>query len=232
MPVVVEEAYPQKDGHIEYFQVVKTPIFDAKGNVSGSQGMQFDISQLKQTEEALLAEQYLLKSFMDNTPDLIYFKDLESHFIRLNRAHMQLLGALNNEDSIGKTDFDYFTAEHARKAFDTEQTIIRTGKSLINIEEKETWLDGRITWVVTSKFPFKNRNGAIIGTFGVSKDITAQKILEQDLILAKQKAEESDRLKTAFLHNISHENKFRDHKLFQQSYQLDEFSSFHDLRNL
>ncbi|MDP4276433.1 MAG: ATP-binding protein [Bacteroidota bacterium] len=205
MPVVVEEAYPQKDGHIEYFQVVKTPIFDAKGNVSGSQGMQFDISQLKQTEEALLAEQYLLKSFMDNTPDLIYFKDLESHFIRLNRAHMQLLGALNNEDSIGKTDFDYFTTEHARKAFDAEQTIIRTGKSLINIEEKETWLDGHITWVVTSKFPFKNRNGAIIGTFGVSKDITAQKILEQDLILAKQKAEESDRLKTAFLHNISHE---------------------------
>jgi len=205
MPIVVDEAYPQKNGQIDYFQVVKTPILDARGNVIGTQGMQFDITHHKRTEEALLAEQYLLNAFMDNTPDVIYFKDTESRFIRFNKAYVKLLGASDERTILGKTDFDFFTSEHARKAFNDEQIIMRTGKSIINVEEKETWQDGRITWVISSKFPLRNKEGTITGTFGVSKDITAQKELEEDLIAAKQKAEESDRLKTAFLHNISHE---------------------------
>jgi PAS domain S-box-containing protein len=205
MPIIVEEAYPHRDGHVNYFQVVKTPILDPSGHVIGSQGMQFDITQHKQTEEALLAEQYLLNAFMDNTPDVIYFKDVESRILRFNKAYARLQGVTDERSILGKTDFDFFTNEHAKKAFEDEQTIMRTGQSLINIEEKETWQDGRITWSLTSKFPLRNKDGAIAGTFGVSRDITAQKKLEEELIAAKLKAEESDRLKTAFLHNISHE---------------------------
>jgi len=205
MPIVVEEAYPHRDGHVNYFQVVKTPILDPAGKVIGSQGMQFDITQHKRTEEALLAEQYLLNAFMINTPDVIYFKDIESRIIRFNKAYARLHGVTDDHDILGKTDFDFFTNEHAKKAFDDEQTIMRTGHSLINIEEKETWNDGHITWSLTSKFPLRNKDGVIAGTFGVSRDITAQKKLEEELIAAKHKAEESDRLKTAFLHNISHE---------------------------
>lgn len=205
MPIIVEEAYPQQNGLVDYFQVVKTPILDVNGQVIGSQGMQFDITQHKRTEEALLAEQYLLNTFMDNTPDVIYFKDRESRIIRHNKAFLKLLGSTYEKSVIGKTDFDFFTAEHARKAFEDEQAIMRTGRPLINIEEMETWKDGRITWVITSKFPLTDKMGTIVGTFGVSKDITSIKLLEQELTDAKLKAEESDRLKTAFLHNISHE---------------------------
>jgi len=205
MPIVVEEAYTHRDGHVDYFQVVKTPILDPQGNVIGSQGMQFDITQHKRTEEALLAEQYLLNAFMDNTPDLVYFKDAESRIIRFNKAYLRAQRATDERAILGKTDFDFFTAEHAKKAFEDEQSIMRTGEPLINIEEKETWQDGRVTWSLTSKFPSRNKEGVITGTFGVSRDITAQKLLEQELIAAKIKAEESDRLKTAFLHNISHE---------------------------
>jgi len=205
MPIVVEEAYTHRDGHVDYFQVVKTPILDPQGNVIGSQGMQFDITQHKRTEEALLAEQYLLNAFMDNTPDLVYFKDAESRIIRFNKAYLRAQRATDERAILGKTDFDFFTAEHAKEAFEDEQSIMRTGEPLINIEEKETWQDGRVTWSLTSKFPLRNKEGLITGTFGVSRDITAQKLLEQELIAAKLKAEESDRLKTAFLHNISHE---------------------------
>jgi len=205
MPIVVEEDYPHDNGQVDYFQVVKTPILDAGGKVIGSQGMQFDITQHKRTEEALLAEQYLLNTFMDNTPDVIYFKDRESRIIRFNKAFERTLGGMDARGLVGKTDFDFFATQHAKKAFDDEQAIMRTGRPLINIEEMETWKDGRLTWVITSKFPLIDKKGAIVGTFGVSKDISSQKKLEQELTTAKLKAEESDRLKTAFLHNISHE---------------------------
>lgn len=205
MPIVVEEAYPHENGQVDYFQVVKTPILDADGKVIGSQGMQFDITQHKRTEEALLAEQYLLNTFMDNTPDVIYFKDRESRIIRHNKAYANSLGSIDERSLVGKTDFDFFTHEHAKKAFNDEQAIMLTGRPLINIEEKETWKDGRQTWAITSKFPLIDKKGSVVGTFGVSKEITSQKKLEQELTMAKLKAEESDRLKTAFLHNISHE---------------------------
>lgn len=205
MPIVVEEAYHHDNGQVEYFQVVKTPILDVDGKVIGSQGMQFDITQHKRTEEALLAEQYLLNAFMDNTPDVVYFKDRESRVVRYNKAFATMLHASDDHSLIGKTDFDFFTTEHAKKAFDDEQSIMRSGTPMINIEEMETWKDGRRTWVITSKFPLIDKKGDIVGTFGVSKDITSIKKLEQELTSSKLKAEESDRLKTAFLHNISHE---------------------------
>ncbi len=205
MPIVVEEAYIQADGHIEYFQVVKTPIFDSHGKVIGTQGMQFDITTAKKNQDALAYEKFLLKTFMDNTPDTIFFKDIESRFIRINKAQCKVLGLSEEHEALGKSDFDFFSINHARVAYDDEQLIIRTGKALINKEEKATLSDGREYWFSTSKFPLKDRDGKIIGTYGLSKNITEQKTLEADLITAKTLAEESDHLKTAFLHNISHE---------------------------
>jgi PAS domain S-box-containing protein len=204
-PIEIEESYLQKDGSIEFFQVVKTPIYDIYGRIVGSQGMQFDITPHKRMEEALLQEQYLLNSFMDNTPDLIYFKDLNSRFVRNNKAHANSFGLSVTKEALGKTDFDFYTSEHAQKAYNDEQNIIKTGIPIINIEERETWTDGRISWAITSKFPLIDKDGVTIGTFGVSRDITIQKQLESELIASKNKAEENDHLKTSFLHNISHE---------------------------
>jgi len=204
-PIEVEEVYQQDDGELTYFQAIKTPIFDINGQVVGSQGMQFDITHHRRTEEALKFEQYLLESFMDNTVDLIYFKDINSKFIRVNRAHATVFGLCITKDAIGQSDFDFFTSEHAQKAFDDEQEIIRTGKPLLYMVEKEVWVDGRVSWASTSKFPLIDKSGNPIGTFGVSRDITIQRELEAALVAAKEKAEDSDRLKTAFLHNISHE---------------------------
>ncbi len=97
-----------------------------------------------------------------------------------------------------------FTEEHARQAYEDEQAIIQSGKQLIK-EEKETWRDRPSTWVSTIKLPLMNQEGTIIGTFGISRDITEHKQAEEELIKAKEHAEESDRLKSAFLANMSHE---------------------------
>jgi PAS domain S-box-containing protein len=203
--IEVEEVYPQKDGRTDYFQVIKTPVFDVNGSVCGSQGIQFDITFHKQLEEALSQEQYLLKTFMDNTPDSIFFKDMEGRFLRVNKAQASVLGTFDSAEVIGKSDFDFFSEAHSRKAQEDEKGILQTGKSILNLEEKVSWEDGREVWMITSKFPFKDKDGKVVGTFGVSKDISPQKQLEKNLLTAISKVEESDRLKTSFLHNISHE---------------------------
>ncbi len=80
-----------------------------------------------------------------------------------------------------KTDFDFFTEEHARPASEDEQEIIRTGQPVVAKEEKEIWLDGRVRWVSSTKMPFRDKDGKIVGTFGVSRDITRVKIAKEEL---------------------------------------------------
>jgi PAS domain S-box-containing protein len=204
-PITIEETYCQKSGQLRNFRVVKTPIFDSNGKVVGSQGMQFDITSAKRTEEALRQEQYLLATFLDNSNDSIFFKDQDGRFLRVNKTQLRILGVTTEKEVLGKTDFDFFSRMHAQKAQDDEINIMRTGEPIYNLEERVTWVDNRQLWMITSKFPFRDKEGNIVGTFGVSKDITPQKMLEGDLLNALDKVEESDRLKTAFLHNISHE---------------------------
>ncbi len=129
--------------------------------------------------KAVPAQDYvLLQALMDHLPDAIYFKDTASRFIRTNRAHAtRWFGLSDPAQALGKTDFDFFSEEHARKAFEDEQEIVRTSQPLIDIEEKETWPDGRVTWVSTTKMPLYDEEGQIIGTFGVTKDITELKKL-------------------------------------------------------
>ena len=144
---------------------------------------------------------YLLKCLMDSTTDHIYFKDLDSKFIMMNEAAARWQGNCAPAEMIGKSDFDVFSHEHADQAFRDEQQIIKTGEPLYGIEEKETWPDGSVTWVSTSKMPLRNEAGDIIGIFGISRDITEHK--ETQLRAAsyaaevKQYAEEMKRVKEA-----------------------------------
>lgn len=121
---------------------------------------------------------YLLENLMVNNTDTIYFKDLESRFIMVNEACVQKHGWSSAEDAVGKTDFDVFTDEHAQKAFEDEQQIIRTGKPIYSLEEKETLHNGTETWASSTKMPLRDPDGNIIGTFGVSRDITRKKQAE------------------------------------------------------
>ncbi|MES2733670.1 MAG: PAS domain S-box protein [Bacteroidota bacterium] len=134
-----------------------------------------DITERKQIEEAFAKEKYLLDAFMNNTPDFVYFKDEESRFVRISKAHAQLFGYDDPKDLIGKSDFDFFSKDHSQPAYDDEQRIMKTGKPIINMVEKETWEDGRVTWVSTTKMPLLDLRGKTIGTFGVSRNVSDSK---------------------------------------------------------
>jgi PAS domain S-box-containing protein len=159
---------------------------------------------VKQDEQALL-DANLLDALMEHIPDNLYFKDRGSRFIRINKAAANWYKLSDPDAAQGKSDFDLFTAEHAQPAYDDEQEIVRTGHPLLHIEEKETWPDGRVTWVDTSKLPLRDREGRIIGTFGISSDITEKKQAEAALRAALDTAEAASRAKSEFVANMSHE---------------------------
>jgi PAS domain S-box-containing protein len=164
-----------------------------------------DITAGRKLQAELIAERHLLRQLMDHLPDKIYFKDRDSHFTRVNQALMYAFGVREPEELLGKTDFDFFTPEHAQPAWDDEQDLIHERKAIISKEEKETWADGRETWVLTTKLPFRDGTGQIVGTFGISRDITDLKRIERELSVAKQAAEAASRAKSEFLANMSHE---------------------------
>lgn len=126
-------------------------------------------------------DELLLHALLDTLPDLIYFKDLESKFLRINRAFAKLHGLKNPKDAIGKTDYDFYPREFAKGASEVEQEIIKSGKGMEDVEEKLRWPDGRVAWLAATKLPLRNARGKIIGTFGVSRDISGHKHAEEQI---------------------------------------------------
>ncbi len=127
-----------------------------------------------------VSDRDLLKHLLDHVPEYVYFKDMNSRFIRVSKSLVKSFGYEDPSIAVGKTDFDFFSAEHARQAYEGEQEIIRTGRTL-SIEEKETRHDQPDAWVLTTKMPMYNSEGTIIGTFGISRDITERKLAEESL---------------------------------------------------
>ncbi len=159
-------------------------------------------------------DQILLQALLQHLPDAVYFKDRQSRFLRVNVAKARKTGNRTPAELVGQTDFDHFTAEHAQTAFDDEQRIIATGEPLLDREEKETWPDGHVTWVSTTKLPLRDLDGATIGTFGISRDITAQKAAEaeqralQTQLDLAHKQESIGRLSAGIAHEINTPGQF------------------------
>jgi PAS domain S-box-containing protein len=137
-----------------------------------------ELISLRKDNEVFRREQFLFSSLMDNIKDAVYFKDHESRFLRINRMHIEKFGITDPSEAIGKTDFDFFTEEHASLSFQDEQKIMNTGESLVK-EEKETQPGKSDRWVSTVKMPLYDGEGKIIGTFGISRDITEKKYYEE-----------------------------------------------------
>lgn len=119
-----------------------------------------------------LPTEVLLRTLLATLPDSIYFKDRDSRFVLVSRSLLEKFGLEDSSEALGKTDFDFFTEEHASKAFEDEQRLLRTGEPLIDAVEKETWANGRTTWASTTKMCLRDSDGQAIGTFGVTRDIT------------------------------------------------------------
>ena len=142
--------------------------------------------EMEDVQKELTEEKYLLNALLNSSQDHIYFKDLNSKFIRVSNSMIKLFDKKEESEILGKSDFDFGFEEHAKIAFDDEQNIIRTARPLVDAVEKETWDDGHSTWVSTTKNPLSDSEGKIVGTFGISRDITKNKLIELEMIKRKE----------------------------------------------
>ncbi len=136
---------------------------------------------------ALEEERNLTSMLLNGVPIRIYFKDRESRFVKTNRAFADLYHLGDPANAVGKTDFDLFHAEHARAALADEQEVIRTGQALASKVEAEVLLDGGRMWALTTKLAWRDASGEIIGTFGMSRDITEIKLAEEALRASEER---------------------------------------------
>ncbi len=208
----VTELFLKKDTRVPVLLWVLGPVNPAQP--ADYRLLAIDLVKARVDTRLQQREQTYLRALLDYLPDTIYFKDRQSRFICVNQSMVQKNRCASAEDMLGQSDFDRFTKEHAQQAFDDEQRIMQTGEALLGVEEKETWPDGRITWVSTSKLPLRNLSGEIIGTFGVSRDITESKRIEaahrqmEAQLQLSQKLESVGRLAAGIAHEINTPTQF------------------------
>jgi len=176
---------------VKKVSMTRIPILDTiSGEAIGVIGISKDTSTRTLIEKDLAYERDMLHTLLDHSHDAIYFKDLNSKYLRISKAHPAMKFIDTPEQAVGKSDFDYFTAEHAEQAFEDERQIIESGKPLLGLIENESGPRTTERWVLTSKLPMYDKQGEIIGTFGLSRDITEIKKYENELSAAKNELEE------------------------------------------
>ena len=179
-----ESDWSLRDGRLFLTRESVRAVRDEAGQVLFYDGTVEEISKRTKTTGGLEGAD-LLNALMKGIPDTIYFKDSASRFICINNAQATTLGLESPEEAIGKTDFDFFTREHAQDAFADEQHLIETREPVIDKVERIRRADGEFRWVSATKVPMINRDGEVLGIAGISRDITERKYseLERQVLL-------------------------------------------------
>ncbi|MGH8295078.1 MAG: methyl-accepting chemotaxis protein [Steroidobacteraceae bacterium] len=114
----------------------------------------------------------MLRTLIDNLPDLIYVKDVEGRFLLANVAVARIMGAKTPGELLGKNDFDFHPRDLATRYHEDEQVVIRSGKPLLAREEECRDPAGSLMHLETTKIPLRDTAGTVTGLVGIGRDIT------------------------------------------------------------
>jgi PAS domain S-box-containing protein len=179
-PIELDEEYLKADGTKQFLHVIKLPVVDPNGKIIGTQGIQYDITERKHAEEALVRERLLLRTLVDNLPDAVYAKDTNGRKTMANPADLKNLKCKTEAEAIGKSDFDLFPKDVAEKFWADDQRVLQ-GRPVLKREEFFVDEKGMKHWLLTSKLPICDQNGKITGLVGIGRDITTSKLAEEAL---------------------------------------------------
>jgi len=175
------------DGTVHWVEVIKTALKDANGAVTGIQGIFWDVTEGKRLEDALAYERDLLQALLDHSPDVIFFKDPQSRFVKAGRTAAHWFNVADEGSLVGRTVFDLWSEERAQAIHSEEQEMLRTGQPIINKVEELSRKAGRAAWGSVTKIPIYNRSGETLGLVGVVRDVTQLIETEQALREAEEK---------------------------------------------
>ena len=187
------------------FETIHFPVIDDNGCITGTGGFQEDITNLSRSLQELHMEREYLEALLENMPYYIFFTDRHHRYIRINNRMAKLLRVSGTEEASGKGNDAFFSRRVARKMLEEDRNIIETGEPMLNriIFFEDEGVDG--FWMEKNKIPIKDERGIVTMIIGIFKDVSGMMKIENELKEARDRAEESDRLKTSFLANMSHE---------------------------
>src|SRR5580658_4738598 len=155
--------------------------------------------------DRLARERTMLRTLIDNLPDFIFVKDLESRFLLINLAAARVVGIADPQDVLGKSEFDLHPHETATRYSSRDQEVMREGVAQVNIQDSAIDTNGNPIDLLTTKVPLRDVDGRVIGVIGIARNITARVKAEAELFEARETAEAANRAKSEFLANMSHE---------------------------
>jgi PAS domain S-box-containing protein len=188
-----------------FIKSVHFPVSDHLGKIIGTGGYREDITNLSASLQALHREKETLEVLLESMPFCIFFTDRHYRYIRVNRMMAKLLRVDEPEQAVGHTNKEFFSKRVARKMTEEDRNIIETGKPIVNkiIYFEDDEVEGY--WLEKNKIPIRDERGVITMVMGIFKDVSDLMRIENELKEARDRAKESDRLKTSFLANMSHE---------------------------
>ena len=149
------------------------PVCDAEGVLHGGLLILRDLTDSYFLEQRLMHNQVFVQALMDHVPNTtIFFKDEDSRYLRVNRALADQFGLTDPLEVVGRGDRHFFGDDYAQRTRAEEEEVLRTGLPRLNQEQRERQADGRERWVSTSRLPLRDVEGRVIGTFGLTQDVT------------------------------------------------------------